>query len=241
MHPYTNFPYSSLKPVCRMKMSYLPEELASVGHESIGDTGWVPLAGCETGGQASCSRSRDGVWVSSRNSIHWVSVRSLVRSASIVGASISGASIVGASVLSSTIGVAAGSTTLSSSVATLLLSSVGLVAWAAWAACVACVASVGESTWVCSSGNDGWDARAADIVGDQVGLRRKGSSCYGVEHAFVSAIDEAEEEGQAGGISLALSRAKGSSGDSSRLGKRSLGASSCRGCPANLTSDDRAG
>jgi hypothetical protein len=110
------------------------------------------------------------------------------------------ASIVGTSVLSSTIIVAAGSTALSSSVATLLLSSVGLVAW------------VGESTWVCSGGNDGWDARAADIVSDHVGLGRKGSSCYGVEHAFISAIDEAEEEGQAAGISLALSSAKGSSG-----------------------------
>ena len=111
-------------------------------------------------------------------------MRSLVRSASI-----------GTSVLSSTIVVAA---TLSSSVATLLLSSVGLVAR--------------ESTWVCSGGNDGWDARAADIVGNHVGLRRKGRCCYRVEHTFISAIDEAEEEGQAAGISLALSSAKSSSG-----------------------------
>jgi hypothetical protein len=109
-------------------------------------------------------------------------VRSLVRIASIVAASVLTSTIVAASVLTSTIVVAA---TLTSSVATLLLSSVGLVAW---------VASVGESTWVCCGGNDGWDARAADIVGDHVGLGRKGSSCYGVENAFISAIDEAEEE-----------------------------------------------
>jgi hypothetical protein len=112
----------------------------------------------------------------------------LVRIASIVGASVLTSTIVvaaGSTTLTSTIVVAAGSTTLTSSVATLLLSSVGLVAW---------VASVGESTWVCCGGNDGWDARAADIVGDHVGLGRKGSSCYGVENAFISAIDEAEEE-----------------------------------------------
>jgi hypothetical protein len=113
-----------------------------------------------------------------------------------------GSTIVG-SALGSAIVIVTGSTTLSSSVGTLLLSSVRLVVLSA---------SAGKSTGVASSGNDRWDAGAADIVGDHIGLGRKGGGCYGVEHAIVGAVDETKEEGQAAWVTLAWSSTVGSSG-----------------------------
>ena len=241
-----------LPPQLPPSQAHLTEKLASTRHESVSYTSRVTLAERKASSQASSRRSGDWVGVAGWDGIHWVCVRALVSGTCCSIVVIVVIVACRASVISrSTVGVTSCSSFLLTSVVLLGCSGPVVVGGGAGIA-------VRESAGVGGCGDHGGKVGAGNVVSDKTGLGRDGGGGDGEEHALIGAVIEAEEEGLAGRVGLALgcTVVGGSCNmlvirmrrwwnrtltDSSWLGERSLGCGTTRSGSADLAGKDGAG